>query len=185
MDDKPKTIEEFKVWLDEHNLWDSDTTRFFVGVNYEKPKAFGIYRDGDNVILYKNKADGTRVIRYSGPDEEFAVSELYDRLMVEVDKQRYGTSESSRSSVVKRTKKSDTKPSVMMYWIGALVTIICTLFLFRCSSTTATYGGGSSYSYSSDDTSSYDDYDDDDDYDSDDDWDSGSDWSDIDWDSDW
>lgn len=179
MDDKPKTIEEFKVWLDEHNLWDSETTRFFVGVNYEEPKAFGIYRDGDNVILYKNKADGTRVIRYSGPDEEFAVSELYDRLMVEVNKQGYGTSESSQSSVVKRTKKSDTEPSVMMYVIGALVTLICTVFLFHCASTTTIVGGGdSSYSYSSDDTSDYND-----DYDSD--WDSGSDWSDIDWDSDW
>ena len=31
--------------------------RFFIGEDYRNPKAFGIYRDGKHVVVYKNKAE--------------------------------------------------------------------------------------------------------------------------------
>lgn len=65
---EPKTIEELKQWYVVHNLPDETITRFFIGKNYQEPKAFGIYQElvtGDFVV-YKNKADETRAVRYQG-----------------------------------------------------------------------------------------------------------------------
>ncbi|MBP3277449.1 MAG: hypothetical protein J6M44_00690 [Butyrivibrio sp.] len=85
----PKTIEELKDYCD-RNGFTSSKTRFFVGFNYQGPKAFGIYKDEatGEFVVYKNKADGTRAVRYRGNDEEFAVVELYDRLQSEIANQK-------------------------------------------------------------------------------------------------
>ena len=86
----PKTIDELKQWYKDRNLPDENITRFFIGKNYTKAKAFGIFRDekSGNFIVYKNKANSVRVIRYEGPDEEYAVNELYLRLKEEIANQK-------------------------------------------------------------------------------------------------
>ena len=86
--DKPKTINELKAWYVSKNLPPYETTRFFIGINYTKPRAFGIYEDGEKFVVYKNKNDGSRVIRYEGIDEEYAVNELYLRLKQEIKNQK-------------------------------------------------------------------------------------------------
>ncbi len=78
----PKTIEELKEYCAERGM-PLLKMRFFIGEDYRQPKAFGIYRDGEDVIVYKNKANGQRAVRYRGPDEEFAVSELFAKLLDE------------------------------------------------------------------------------------------------------
>lgn len=85
----PKTIEELKDYC-ERNGFTESKTRFFIGYNYQGAKAFGIYKDEatGEFVVYKNKADGTRSIRYQGKDEEFAVVELYDKLQAEIDNQK-------------------------------------------------------------------------------------------------
>ena len=85
----PKTIDELKDYC-ERNGFTSSKTRFFVGFNYEGPKAFGIYKDEETgeFVVYKNKDDGSRAVRYRGTDEEFAVVELYDRLQEEIRNQK-------------------------------------------------------------------------------------------------
>ena len=89
-DGVPKTIEELKKWYVDHNLPDENITRFFIGKNYTKPKAFGIYKDQNtgNIIVYKNKGDGTRSVRYEGKDEVYAVNELYIKLKEEIINQK-------------------------------------------------------------------------------------------------
>ena len=67
---------------------DEETTRFFIGKNIHQPKAFGIYKKGKNFIVYKNKANGLRSIRYKGEDEEFAVNEIITKLKEEILKQK-------------------------------------------------------------------------------------------------
>ena len=76
----PKTIAELKEFSEQRRI-PLEQMRFFVGQNYRQPRAYGIYREGDRFIVYKNKSDGTRAIRYDGPDEAHAVSELYYKLM--------------------------------------------------------------------------------------------------------
>ena len=78
----PKTIDELKEYCAERGM-PLLRMRFFIGEDYKKPKAFGIYRDGRDVVVYKNKADGSRAIRYRGPDEEHAVSEIFLKLLDE------------------------------------------------------------------------------------------------------
>ncbi len=84
----PKTIEELKDWYMARKLPPESVTRFFIGKDIQEPKAFGIYKDGSEVVVYKNKADGSRAIRYKGTDEAYAVNELYMKLKSEILNQK-------------------------------------------------------------------------------------------------
>ena len=84
-DVRPKTIEDLKTWYRDKGLLPYNVTRFFIGEKVEEPRAFCIYKDDSgDFIVYKNKADGTRVIRYRGRDEEYAVNLLWERLKEEI-----------------------------------------------------------------------------------------------------
>ena len=74
----PKTIEELKLWYSFMNLPREEITRFFIGKDYPGPQAFGIFKNEytGEFIVYKNKSDGTRAIRYQGTDEAYAVNEI-------------------------------------------------------------------------------------------------------------
>ena len=78
----PRTIAELKEYCAERGM-PLLRMRFFIGEDYREPRAFGIYRDGDEVIVYKNKSDGSRAIRYRGPDEAHAVDEIFTKLLEE------------------------------------------------------------------------------------------------------
>lgn len=97
---KPQTISELLAFCSEKGM-PLRKMRFFIGEDYPEPKAFGIFQgpDGDFVV-YKNKADGTRAVRYKGPDEAFAVNELYEKLKAETEHQRnlHGQSGVTRSA---------------------------------------------------------------------------------------
>ena len=62
----PTTIDELKKWYEDHHLPPAETTRFFIGVDYKEPRAFGIYKDSytGKFVVYKNKDDGSRAVRY-------------------------------------------------------------------------------------------------------------------------
>lgn len=85
----PTTIEELRTYCQQHNLPLTDM-RVFLGEDYRGAKAFGIYRDQatGNFIVYKNKADGTRAVRYDGNDEAYAVNELYLKIKERVAEQK-------------------------------------------------------------------------------------------------
>ena len=74
----PVTIEELKAYCDSNKL-PLDKMHVHIGENYTSPQAFGIYKDqiSGNFVVYKNKSDGQRAIRYEGKDEAYAVNELY------------------------------------------------------------------------------------------------------------
>ena len=97
----PKTIDELKQWYIEHNLPDENVTRFFIGKDIKEKRAFGIYKDleKNEFVVYKNKDNGQRAIRYQGTDEAFAVNELYLRLKQEIlnQKERLATKDMTPS----------------------------------------------------------------------------------------
>lgn len=123
----PKTIEELRQWYINHNLPPAEVTRFFIGVDYKKPKAFGIYQDGNRFIVYKNKADGSRAIRYDGGDEAYAVNEIYLKLKEEIARQKanngkpINVSSGNRSYKGKRKKLNKYDWSVIGVVVGILV----------------------------------------------------------------
>ncbi|SFU38569.1 hypothetical protein [Butyrivibrio sp. M55] len=198
---KPKTIEELKEYC-EKNGFTSEKTRFFIGENYKEPKAFGIYKDEGNgeFIVYKNKDDGNRAIRYRGYDEAFAVGELYDRLQKEIvnQKQHYyagdvpsgNTSNDNPYAGVSFSSPYSANAKRSDFWHrhgGKIVAgIIYLLFLLlvvlgaRFNSKSRSHGSGSDnyyyndYNYNNYDNNSYSDW-------GSDSWDSGY----TDWGSDW
>jgi hypothetical protein len=76
----PRTVAELQEYCAVKGL-PLARLRYFIDQDYRQPRAFGIYRDGDDFVVYKNKADGSRFVRYRGPDEEKAVGELFEKLL--------------------------------------------------------------------------------------------------------
>lgn len=65
-------------------------TSFFIGENYKEKIDFGIFYDevSGNYVVYKNKDDGSRAIRYEGKDQTYAVNELYLKLKEEIQNKK-------------------------------------------------------------------------------------------------
>lgn len=143
---QPLTIEELKRWYEARKLPSYEVTRFFLGVDYKGPRAFGIYKDETKniFVVYKNKDDGSRAIRYSGSDEAYAVNELYQRLKQEILEQKSKNHVSSSSS----KKKGNGQ-----YLVFAFITAIIAIVLVNASSKTKSGPATGYYSY--DDSSYY------------------------------
>lgn len=88
IDGTPKTIADLKKWYEQRNLPPKEVTRFFIGENFKGPRAFGIYEENGEYIVYKNKDDGSRAERYRGKDEAYAVNEIYLKLKSEILNQK-------------------------------------------------------------------------------------------------
>lgn len=117
----PRTIEELQAYCDRHGM-PLKKMRFFIGEDYPYARAFGIYRDGDEVVVYKNKDNGERAVRYRGKFEERGVKEIYDKLLDECHRRgiypdgkpvprpgggsRSGSGSGTRSQSSRRRKKS-------------------------------------------------------------------------------
>ena len=82
-----KTIAELQQWYQDRHLPPYEINKdFLLASIMKKPKAFGIYQDGDQFIVYKNKVNDERAIRYQGTDEAYAVNEAYLKLKSEIFK---------------------------------------------------------------------------------------------------
>ncbi|MBO5325988.1 MAG: zinc ribbon domain-containing protein, partial [Lachnospiraceae bacterium] len=118
---QPRTIEELKAWYVAHNLPPEEVTRFFIGKNVTEPKAFGIYRDSTgDFVVYKNKSDGQRAVRYQGADEAYAVNELYQKLKGEIAdrKSETGTQRYNEATAVTTEKKKSRKRGL---FVGVII----------------------------------------------------------------
>lgn len=116
----PRTIDELRAFCREKNM-PLAQMRFFIGQNYPDARAFGIYQDrSGDFIVYKNKSDGSRSIRYQGPDEAYAVREIYLKLKDETEKRRSGAgySQSVRSVDTARKKSAGLLSPIMLLIIA-------------------------------------------------------------------
>lgn len=123
VDNTPKTIEELKQWYAARNLPPYETTRFFIGINYKNPRAFGIYEENGKFIVYKNKDNGQRAIRYEGTDEAYAVNELYLKLKSEILNQKEINQRNSSVRPADKYAKRKSKGSTP-YTIGLIALFI-------------------------------------------------------------
>lgn len=85
----PKTISELLEWARRHHL-PLDEMRTYIGQDVRTARAYGIYKDSasGDFVVYKNKSDGSRVERYRGKDEAYAVNELYQKIKARVAEQK-------------------------------------------------------------------------------------------------
>ncbi len=137
--DQPTTIEGLKEWYESKGLPPYETTRFFIGIDYKKPRAFGIYKDeiSGNFIVYKNKDDGTRAVRYEGTDEAYAVNELHTRLKQEILQQKSRNLQNNQTSSGNRQTVGSGRWSLGKFLgiiIGFMIftTVAPTLFYVFC-----------------------------------------------------
>jgi len=87
--EKPQTIDELRMFCESKGM-PLEKMRFFIGEDYKGARAFGIFQEKDgDFVVYKNKADGSRAIRYKGTNEKFAVNEIYEKLRAETDMRRH------------------------------------------------------------------------------------------------
>ena len=140
----PETIEELKAYCKLRGM-PLPRMRFFIGENYEKPKAFGIYEEDGRYIVYKNKANGSRAVRYHGPDEKHAVRELFLKLLDECHKreiypdgrpaEKPARSQTGPADGTSRTgkRKSRGKTAVLVLCALCLIAMICIFSTFDWS----------------------------------------------------
>lgn len=202
----PVTIEELKAFCISHNL-PLAQMRFFIGENYTGARAFGIYKDeqSGNFIVYKNKSDGSRAIRYEGKDEAYAVNELYQKIKSEMTNQKQMRSAKRPVRPVSRPAHQSANAYRTIFLIIITIFILYVMikgiqglvyfggFPYNC------YNGYQPYTYSNWDSENNnsnwgDDWDDNDGWDDNsgwgNDWDDDGGWNDDsgwdnDWDSDW
>ena len=133
----PKTIEELLAYCEKRGM-PLHRMRFFIGENYKKARAFGIYEDGGRYIVYKNKANGERATRYSGPDEAHAVRELFLKLLDECHKRdiypdgrpEYGTSDKPQPTGLVSKNKSRANPVLVSVIVLSLLLVGVLTFTF-------------------------------------------------------
>lgn len=158
---KPRTISELLGFCNYHNM-PLRKMRFFIGEDYPEPRAFGIFQapDGDFVV-YKNKDDGTRAIRYKGPDEAFAVNEIYEKLKSEVELRRnmrgqtgYNVSRSGGAGAASKRSLLSWRNIILL----TVIVIVAVIFIRACRTPDRGYyrSNDTYYYYDSDDWYYYD-----------------------------
>lgn len=169
----PKTIAELQDFAKAHNL-PLQEMHYYLGEDYKGPKAIGIYRDKDtgNFVVYKNKSDGSRAVRYEGKDEAYAVNEIYQKMHTDVMNQKARNISQSAPSSYSSNKPSGPnfpfKKSLFCLLIGFFILFMLARGLGGCVPEVVQNSNGSGSNNSSY-VRSYD-------YDYDTDSDSGSSW---------
>ena len=167
----PRTIQELKDFAAAHNI-PVDRMRVFIGENYSGPRAFGIYEENGKFIVYKNKTDGTRAVRYRGTDEAYAVNELYQKMRSEMADQKNRraarppaagrSAPPNRNGGSRRRKRRGGRPFLRRFWLIFIIVIfIAGIFeaLVRSPDNGYYDYGGRTYYYQGGGWYYYDDYD--------------------------
>ena len=96
--ERVNSVEELRQRCAERNM-PLEKMRFFIGENRTEPRCFGIYQDPRSGywVVYKNKADGSRAVRYNGPDEGYAAQEIWAKINSEIELRR-GRLQSNRAA---------------------------------------------------------------------------------------
>ena len=153
----PHTVEELKAFCEKHNM-PLERMRFYIGEDFREPKAFGIYKDENgDFIVYKNKADGSRAIRYRGKDEAYAVNELYQKLKSEVQQRKEKSAEQKAATPPPSKRGGCLNRSTLIVILIVLGIILISLLSLASKPHRGYYSyGGDYYYYQGDDWYYYD-----------------------------
>lgn len=149
-DVKLSSITELEDFFRTKNI-PEEKIRFFVNENRQEPRCFGIYQDVESgdFIVYKNKDDGSRYIRYQGQDEKEAVSIFFDKLKEEMAKRdTQGLYRSTIDTTKEQLKKKRSIRLVVILIVVSVVIGVAGIFMaFKNRPRTGYYNYGDSYYY--------------------------------------
>ena len=130
----PKTIEELKAYVQANNV-PVERMHFHIGEDYKGAKAFGIYKNGKGeTVVYKNKADGSRAIRYQGKDEAYGVKEIFTKMREEyLNAREYNLNRGRTTGNVSRQKKGGGLAR-MISSMGLFILIAAAIYIFAAKS---------------------------------------------------
>ena len=152
----PTTIDELKSFCAAHNM-PLEKMRFFIGEDYKGARAFGIFQDGNgDFVVYKNKDNGQRAVRYKGKDEAYAVNEIYQKLKSEALDRKGGQRNASQpvqnTQPVRNNNKRRRSRKSRGLSTSIIITVICVIALLiyaACDDTPSSgyysYGGNTYY----------------------------------------
>ncbi|MBR3077540.1 MAG: hypothetical protein IKH07_06420 [Oscillospiraceae bacterium] len=160
---KPRTIDELQRFAADHNL-PLRKMRVHLGEDYRGARAYGIYQAEDgSFVVYKNKSDGSRAVRYQGSDEAYAVNELFLKM-----KEQIALQPARRAAVLGGTRRAftpspdSTPPAEPPSWKAVvkknawkylLILLICTVIWYAVKHRGPSKGyyryGGDYYYYQS------------------------------------
>lgn len=150
---QPTTIGELQQWYTEHHLPPYEVTRFFIGENRHESRCFGIYKDETgNFVVYKNKDTGERAVRYSGPDEQFAVNEIYQKLKQEIDLRKAKKAGTSVTGSSRKRKLDGTGAAIIFMMILAIIGFVSRISSCARNADNGYYQYKNDYYYRSGDT---------------------------------
>jgi hypothetical protein len=138
--------------------------RVHLGEDYRGARAYGIYQAEDgSFVVYKNKSDGSRAVRYQGSDEAYAVNELFLKM-----KEQIALQPARRAAVLGGTRRAftpspdSTPPAEPPSWKAVvkknawkylLILLICTVIWYAVKHRGPSKGyyryGGDYYYYQS------------------------------------
>ncbi|MCR5294536.1 MAG: hypothetical protein K6E30_05105 [Lachnospiraceae bacterium] len=106
------SIGELKQKCAEKNM-PLEKMRFFIGEDRKEPRCFGVYQDPESGdwIVYKNKDNGERAVRYQGKDEARAAQEIWAKIGAEtVRRKRYKSNPYDEEELTRDLSGSGRKP---------------------------------------------------------------------------
>ena len=135
----PRTIAELKAFCAEHHL-NLEQMHFHIGEDYRGPRAFGIYEQSGRYIVYKNKSDGSRAVRYNGTDEAYAVNEIYQKLKAEMNEVRAISAARGTAGVKGAKTMAAPKGGGCANRIGMIIAMVVLFFPFLAGIGSCVYG---------------------------------------------
>ena len=117
---KVQSVEELILRTSQMPL---EKMRFFINEDRQEPRCFGIYQDPDSGfwVVYKNKADGSRAVRYNGPDEGYAANEIWQKIQSEIGQRRTTQKKASK-------RESIITAIIAAAFLAALIAFLIMLF---------------------------------------------------------
>ncbi len=146
-DGVPHTIDELKEYCRLRNV-PLEKMHFHIGENYKGAKAYGIYKDGSNFVVYKNKADGSRAVRYSGTDEAYAVNEIFQKLRTEFNNHEEANLPGSRLPAKRKKHQPWPKWKKILLVVGiAFFVLFCIIFYLMSTDASGYYNYNGQHYY--------------------------------------
>ena len=125
------TINELREWCKENNISGGETHLYIDEISKD-PKAYGIYIDEGEYVVYWTNGEGTRLVAYRGEEEAEAVKKLlliHNSKLEEIKREAEEREEKAAKEASFIKKRNSSNKAVLIFaYIFAGIMVIPQLF---------------------------------------------------------